>query len=1090
MSLQIIYGRAGSGKTNACFDVIKKHSARETLFIVPEQISLITEKEITKRFSQSKVEVLSFERLAQRVFSTVGPVGIQYVDSSANYMLIQQLLFELNKKFTYLTGACETEDFGSVIAETINELKRCNITPEIVTGLVDMLDGPIKLKMSDIALIYAQYNKLLEHPLSNEEDALPTALEKIVEHNLYSGINVVIHSFNSFSPVQFLVIEEFLRRADTVTLSLCTDSVFPPDDISDVFYSAKKSANKLFDIARNNNVSVLPNIYTDNFKKYENNSELLFLEKTYFNYSSDKFEDNVQNVAIFSADNHFGEVEAAAQNILRLCREKKYRFKDIAVITKAMDVYAPLIRNMFEDFEILYHIDEKQNTMQHPFTRAVLSALDIIIHNFEYEPVFTWLKSEYSNAKEGDVFLLENYVLACGVTSAMWKNDKEWTFLPYGFDETDLEQINNIRKTVIADIVAFESKFSGRKTVYEISSAFIDFLYQSGAEKTVREKIAQYRKDGLIEKSNSLSMVWNAIISTIDSFTLSFKDKYITFEKYRSIFITGLKGYKINEIPPTVDEVLICDVNRFYNRDKKCVFILGVSNGVFPASYKNEGFLSDNDRQQLADVKVELGDNTKIKQAGESYSIYSALTSPVEKLFLFYPSANNEGEALYPSTVIDRVKNLFPKLKEQSNLYKSSDIMPSVEGTLPSFNKMLTDIIRFSEVKAWFEKNQSQRLSHALTALSYTNMPAPLSPKAVSTLFGNMPSASISRAEQYNGCAFAYYLKYGLSAKVREKHVIEPAQTGSFMHEIIEQYSNFAQEVGWDNVSPNELEQKISEITENVFKKYLSEIYTSSPRFNYLSKKIKNIMSTTAKSISEFYKSSPFVPLGYEVAFGEGGNFPPITLDVDGVSVKLRGKVDRVDIWRTKSGNYINVVDYKSSGKDIDYSQVLCGIQIQLPTYIKAVCETLSQREGVVSVPAAMLYYKFDSPLITANKNITDEQIWQGVQKNLRMKGLTLERDEIAEGINTVYAVKSTATGKNIDTICSVAHKKLLAAFKGILKGNISLNPVRVSGYTACDYCPYRPICRFDTSLGGNKYKSFKKLSKEEFFNHVDKMDG
>lgn len=203
----------------------------------------------------------------------------------------------------------------------------------------------------------------------------------------------------------------------------------------------------------------------------------------------------------------------------------------------------------------------------------------------------------------------------------------------------------------------------------------------------------------------------------------------------------------------------------------------------------------------------------------------------------------------------------------------------------------------------------------------------------------------------------------------------------------------------------------------------------------------------------------------------------------------LSGKVDRADVWRTKNGNYISIVDYKSGGKNIDYSEVLCGIQIQLPTYISAVCEALSCKEGVKAMPAAMLYYKFDSPVVAAERNISDKEVWEAVQKKLKMQGITLDGEEAQEGINTLFVVKSPATAAQIDKVCSVAHKQLVKAFKGILRGNISINPARFSGYTACDSCPYSSICLFDTSLQDNKYRNIKKVNKEEFFNHVDKMD-
>ena len=1095
MSLQIIYGRAGSGKTLSCLNVVEKiikDEATKIIYIVPEQYSLQTERKILECFSDigNRIDVLSFERLSQRVFSQVGPVYCNYIDDTGKQMLMQRVLILLKNKLTVLAGASEVDGFCKIMTESLRELKRHNTTPEMLFNAADNVSGTLKLKLADFALIFQEYNKQFIYPSADEDDNLTLLLGKIIKHDLFKNTHIVIDSFNSFSPKQLAIIEEFMLRCKSVTVSLATDSLVPSHNIADIFYASKITANKLFDIALKNSVLTFPNIFSGECKKYLNNKELLHLEKNYFKYPAVSYEEQTKNISIFTAKNYTGEVEALARNILRLCREENYRFRDIAVITKAMDTYAPLIRHIFSEFEILFHLDEKFHAMQHSLTHDVLSLFEIVIRNYSYDAVFTWLKSEYCGACEEDIFLLENYVLACGNTPKMWKSSDDWTFIPRGFDSEKLLKINEIKNIVRAPLISFSDKFKGRKTVAEISAAFSEFLFESGSAEIVENKINYYRQNGLVQKSNMLSSVWNGVISTLDSIVSALGDQYITFEKYYSILTAGLKGCEIGQIPPTVDEVLVCSVDRFKSQETKCVFIIGATNGVFPACYTNEGLLSDSDRNVLADNGIELADDSVTKQAGENFVIYSAITSPLDKLYLFYPIADNDGGALYPSTIIERFKGIFPDISRDDNIFDKDDITPYIEGITPSFNKMISDRDKFKQVQAWFAKKQPERLNHALSALKYTNLPHKLTRDAVSLLYGNTPSGSVSRAEQFNRCQYAHFLRYGLRAAEREKHNIQPTDAGTFMHDIIEQYSNYAEKAGWQSITKEDCTGRIDEITQSVLEKYVSDIYTSSSRFNYLSKKVKRIMSTTAWNITEFYKKTSFVPLGYELSFENGGTFPPIEIDVGGEKIMLRGKVDRADIWRTENGNYVSIVDYKSSSKNINYSEILCGIQIQLPTYIKAVCDTLSKKEGVKTMPAAMLYYTFDAPVISADRNISDEEIWENVQKHLKMQGLMLEGDKIAEGINSVFAVKSLATSDQIDRVCGTAYKKLKSAFSGILDGSININPARVSGKTACEWCPYGSVCRFDTSFSDNKYRNVKKInSREEFFEHVSEMD-
>jgi ATP-dependent helicase/nuclease subunit B len=1100
LSLQIVYGRAGSGKTTACFEIIKKimdTDGRDLLYIVPEQYSLQTERKILTLGAGSRVDVLSFARLAQRVFSRVGPVYGETLGDAGKQMMLRRALFTLKNKLTVLSSACETEGFCKTLADTVGEFKRHGVTPSDLLRCADGLSGALKLKITDLALIYEAYNSQLSGVSRDADDDLAVLPEKIAAHGLFSDAHVILDSFNGFLPNQIAVVTELLRRAVSVTVTLATDSLVPSENIADIFYASKRTASRLFAIAAEHGVTVLPNIFTGECKKYRANAELAHLEKNFFKYPAEIYANPAKNLGIFMANNYYGEVEAAAVYIRRLCRESGYRFREIAVVTKAMEVYAPLARHIFSEYEIFFHTDEKYNALQHPFTRAVLSLFDIVIHNFNYEAVFTWLKSEYCGAElcQDDIFLLENYVLARGNTPKLWKSPDDWTFLPNGFTQGELDAVNAVKNAARRPLVSFTERFRGRKTVREISAAFTAFLYETGADKRVEEKVKTYRESGEIQKSNAQTAVWNALITTIDSMVSILGGQQITFEKYYAVLTAGLEGCEIGQIPPAADEVQICPVDRFKGQDVKCVIVLGVTNGVFPASYTNEGLLSDSDRHALSDTGVTLADDTVVKQAGENYVVYAALTAPLEKLFLFYPIADNEGKALYPSTIIERVSNLFPAAARDDNVFDKPDILPYTEGATPAFHKMLRDGEKYKEVRAWFAARQPERLRRAASALNYTNLPRPLSTETARRLYGDVPKGSVSRAEQYHRCRYAYFLKYGLNAKERERYSIEPTDAGTFMHEVIEAYSAFADAYGWDGVTRDLCAEKIDALTQAVFENRLSEFYTSSPRFCYLSKKVKRIMSTTAWNITEFYKQSPFVPLGYEIAFGtasDGGAsvcFPPIEVEACGVKIPLRGKVDRADVLRTESGNYVSIVDYKSSGKSIDFSELLCGIQIQLPVYIKAVCDALTKKEGVRTLPAAMLYYKFDAPVIAAEKGVSEEELLDSVRKSLKMRGIFLESEKIAEGINPVFAVKSSATAEQLDKVCKTAYKQLQSAFAGIISGNIAVNPVRVSGKTACDWCPYGSVCRFDAAVPGNKYRSVKTRGKEEFFSDADSMD-
>ena len=65
----------------------------------------------------------------------------------------------------------------------------------------------------------------------------------------------------------------------------------------------------------------------------------------------------------------------------------------------------------------------------------------------------------------------------------------------------------------------------------------------------------------------------------------------------------------------------------------------------------------------------------------------------------------------------------------------------------------------------------------------------------------------------------------------------------------------------------------------------------------------------------------------------------PVETDKIKEVLKLRGKIDRVDVFENNDKLYISIIDYKSSPNDIDLEDAQEGIQVQLIMYLKALLD-------------------------------------------------------------------------------------------------------------------------------------------------------
>lgn len=168
MSLKFIYGRSGSGKSYYCFQDIKRkieeNSDKKLILLVPEQFSFQSEKNLINYIGEravSRAEVLSFKRMAYRVFNEVGGVTHRYMNESGKNMLLYSILNELTGELKIFNNAANKNGFVSTLSDIITEFKRYNLPPEMIKEYLEVAeereDNILKGKLQDIYLIYSKF---------------------------------------------------------------------------------------------------------------------------------------------------------------------------------------------------------------------------------------------------------------------------------------------------------------------------------------------------------------------------------------------------------------------------------------------------------------------------------------------------------------------------------------------------------------------------------------------------------------------------------------------------------------------------------------------------------------------------------------------------------------------------------------------------------------------------------------------------------------------------------------------------------------------------------------------------------------------
>ena len=1114
MSLKIIYGKSGTGKSEYIFKEIAnkiEDKQKEKIYVItPEQFSFTAEKKLLDSIKASAVisaEVITFNRMAYRVMKELGSAKTN-LSSTGKSMLIYKILAEEKKNLKFIGKSQENVD---LIGTQITEFKKHGVTVENLKNVVQKTENKyLKAKLNDMLDVYEKYTEYIQNEYIDENDNLTILAEKLDFVKDFDNSYIYIDEFVGFTYQEYEIIRKLLRKAKQIQVTVCTDSINPDNNPDkDLFYENKKTIDRLYNIAKQENCIIEKPVKLERAYRFKT-EELAHLEKNIYAIPYKKYEEEVNNINLFLAKNQYSEIENVAENIVKLVRDKQFRYKDISVITKDLEGYANLCKAIFEKYNIPVFIDEKKDLSENVLVKYVLAVLNIFAKNWSYESVMEYVKTGLVNeVDDEDINIIENYALRWGIKGSKWYNG-DWNF--YNESEEEQKKILFIREKIIVPLLSFKKELAKENTVKGITTRLYNYLIENHINTNIEEKIKDLEEAGKIEKAKEYETSFKIIIDIFDEIVMVLGDKKINFEQYASILKIGLSSTGLGKIPLTQDQVTVGDVDRSRSHKVKAVFIIGLNDGMFPSVNSNEGFFNDQDRDYLKNQGTELAKGILEKLYDDNFNIYKAFSASEEQIYLSYASSDLEGKSLRPSILINRIKKMFPNLTEQSDVIEKQSEVITEEST---FETLLDKLRDFRDGKSidpiWFElynyyinsDKWKERLQNSIRALNYNIKPEELDKNIVKKLYGDNLKTSVSRLEQYESCPFSYYLKYGLNLSEKEDFKIQSIDTGTFMHDVIDSFFEKLHDMG---IKVKEIEkEKIDEIVDDIIEEKLklkkNYIFTGIPKYKVLSNRLSKVVKKSIEYIVDSLKNSEFEIMGNEVEFKDGKEYPSIQIELEnGKKVEITGKIDRIDIAKTPEGKYIRIIDYKSSTKDINLNEVVAGLQLQLLTYLDAVCNI----EDVL--PAGVLYFNLIDPNIKAKEKLDEEKIEQEIRKQFKMKGLILADIDIVKKMDTklekgnsniipAYIDKngnlanksSTITRQQFENLQKYTNKIIKQISNNILSGNIDIKPYYKikGGKTPCEYCKYKSICNFNNGICKKDYNYIGNENKDYIFENL-----
>ncbi len=1146
MALQFVFGNSGCGKTHYIQEQMIKRSSvspnKNFLVIVPEQFTMQTQRKLVELHpghSILNIDVLSFARLAYRVFDELGNFSCQVLEDTGKNLILRRVAEERADALTVLRKNMARMGYIGEVKSLLSELAQYNISPSQLAETIEQLpQGSFAYKLSDILTMYEGFLDALSGRFVTAEEVLELLSEVAGESQILRGSVIAFDGFTGFTPIQNDLIQKLMGIAETIYVTVTIDTredFYRCAGSHELFAMSKKTIRSLQEMADAKRVPVLEPVLLSHTKnsRFARSEALLFLEQNLFRANAGRYEPpengtgslrqsgHGNGIGIYSLKNPRRELHFAAGEILRLVREGGYRYREIAIVCGDLPGYANYAKEVFDQYEIPLFLDQKTTLAYHPFIAFLQAALEVVLYDFSREAVFRYLRSGFCGISARDTDVLENYCIAAGVRGyGKWK--EAFCYLPKGFDEEALLQVNLTREAVVMQFAALRDALKEQGvTVEGQTKALYRFVLERDAARKLKRRQAQYEAEGDLKNAKEYAQIYRIVMELFDKLVSLLGDEAISLEEFARILDTGYEEARVGILPPGYDRVVFGDMERTRLDDVRALFVVGVNDGVIPKTGGADGILSEAERKLLGELQVELSPTVREKTFIQKFYLYLNLTKPAERLYLTYARVDGEGKALRASYLVRTVLRLYRDLavtEPEEESFRERIKTPGnarellIEGLTRAAkwqqDQKEEELIYWGALCRWYTARTEwkETVSKLLEAAGFTHKDTPISAAVTKALYGTELSNSVTRLEQFAACAFSHFLAYGLQLKERQESGFYAVDIGNVFHEALLYFAEGIRGRGYDwfTVTEEESEELLKEAMERAIGETNNPSLYANARSSYAKERMYRILKRTVAALLHQVRQGRFAPEGFEVSFAYAGDLDAVHFKLsEEEKMRLIGRIDRIDTCPDGDKLYVKIIDYKSGNTSFQFLNVYYGLQLQLVVYMNAALELMGrQNPEKKPVPAGIFYYHVKDPVIEAEEELDEEELRRKIFAELKLNGIAnadpavlgmldtalgqsggVNSEVIPVGLNKDGSLKKASKvlfEQDFAALSNYVNETILHLGRQMMQGEIGVSPYALAGKSSCDYCAFRSVCRFDARVPGFSYRRLAELSEEE----------
>lgn len=806
-----------------------------------------------------------------------------------------------------------------------------------------------------------------------------------------------------------------------------------------------------------------------------------------------------------------------------LKNDESLRLRDIVIYLPPQNTdYAHAVDRAFRKTGLAYNLEQTTDLSALPLPQLLFALFEPKERRYEVSNISRMLKTKLilpdsstndNRSINGVLPKIEEFLNKAGIkTEAQWKATWECPL----YDTKDLQsknqdELSDFEKTMVQRNAYAEGL---RKKVVKLFSDF------DAMDDPVKDLYSVLKANGIIEihakqsqnntrfiKSNGVSLEGicgrmsesrTRLTSLLDYLNRS--NVLVSNEELAKHLKETFKEPYASGHDAQIDEIKIVSLDQRQFPHYKYAFVLGLDKDGLPGKMPEGKILTREDEEFFADYEGRTCPTIKERYKDIDNQLLDALTSASTGLFLSYSKNDNLGT---PKTSSHYWESFETDRIETADLTAAFGI--------PCFDAAsgIERIKKGADVSAvTLTKEQSNDWERLKKLIDFKNEPVNLTPELAKKLYvkkaadgANTLSPSFTAIDTYAENPYEFFLSYGLKLKEKEDYVLSSKNSGTYLHNLLENFTNDPT-INKPDFDVVEAAGKVIEnVDHNAFSRdrmdneNILSLLDATPQTRRFKARLQETFKRYLVALKKYQEENHSQVALAEVQFGENSDYEEnnscftkeeleelgnlkgleISFNLDGEEYRLNlsGKIDCISVVNNEEDldtTCFQIVDYKTGNVKTHIANKLDvklenGMKLQLVIY-------------------AML---FNENLASIKKLLKDRGFEIGKNAKLiacEYSGVNDKKsDHYRNKFKGIRAVGHPAHQKdNIffdEAFCKDKEEWIRSAYQDILSGKLEISPYMLDQETGLDHSKFKSIINFD-ELFGNEYRTLDKENSEK----------